>query len=641
MKQLADYIFKDIVHSLRRNSDKQVIRVDGFENLGLYLRLCRKTQELCAKQGYSLIAKLSCNKFEQFVAAGKWPAEVSAMRMNDWVDEEDHMTSYRNMLPDSGKRLVVLLLGTDMVDDKGGLNDFFAITPNKIDVEIGNKFSKLISQELHDAFDNAQIDDVVDRFFGDLFSCTPKNLSQVSDILDGWLNETPTVKEAMVDLFTMLPQWNIPMIQDAAEKLTPVKFISARGKSSLVLKASNFIRGKTYARITKSTIANMKKKFEQYRGEDGKQPGKYYMEYPTGQKITSLAQLEAAAISYVMGDHSEDLCDTLIHTDFSILDDVLNIKLTTKKSTDKIIKVEGMPLSVFLMAFLSALDDNEMGIDAVRFNWQQARLCGIPSNVEVADASEKDALLLDSWNAITRFTGGIGEYISQENWQGHDGEPISLCMEPSDFFLPSAGKSLVESGLVTTGSGAKHKINFTIEALCNDTTIATEDFVWEIDPMEAWLLAFRDLDDMPEEETCYLPFETSAEMNTAYSLKDEDGFAYWITHTDVKPLVGNSSLWNTLDRELQQAEEDMEQARFFKLGKCFQNFRKQVMKEGFFASINSSASIFLNEYLALVDHIATCPVYVGKLHTLVGKERSSSTMPLRGSCRSIPSSVSR
>lgn len=42
MKQLADYIFSVIQKNLELGGDKQVIRVDGFENLGLYLRLCEK-----------------------------------------------------------------------------------------------------------------------------------------------------------------------------------------------------------------------------------------------------------------------------------------------------------------------------------------------------------------------------------------------------------------------------------------------------------------------------------------------------------------------------------------------------------------------------------------------------------------------
>ena len=50
MKQLADYIFSGIQKNLELGGDKQVIRVDGFENLGLYLRLCEKAAALCIKR---------------------------------------------------------------------------------------------------------------------------------------------------------------------------------------------------------------------------------------------------------------------------------------------------------------------------------------------------------------------------------------------------------------------------------------------------------------------------------------------------------------------------------------------------------------------------------------------------------------
>lgn len=636
MKQLTDFIYRDIKQNLQRNSEKQVIRVDGFEDIRLYLLLCQRVQELCNQQGRTLIAKLSQKKFTQFVNSNRWPAEVSEMQLNNWVDTDDHMTSYRNMLPENGKRLVVLLLGTDMVDDKGGLNDFFAITPNIIDAEIGKKYSKLISRELQDAFDNQQINEVVDTFFNDLFTCVPKNVAQVSDILDKWLGETPTVQEALEDLFAMLPQWGIPMVRDKAVKLSIAKYISSKGKNSLVIKASNFIRGKTYARVTKSTISNIKKKFECYKGNNGEQPGKYYVDYPSGQKLQSIEELEKATISFVMGNRNKDLIDQLVHTDFSILDEVLNIKIGGTKVTSKAKRITGMPLSVLLNVFLTMLQENKQGVDTVRIRWKQAKLCGIPSNVEVSEASEKDLLLCETWNTITRFAGGVCEYISQENWLGMDLEPVSLEMSPSDFFSPKSSMSLVSSGVVTNGTGSLHKLDFEAEALCNGTVIDKQEYLWAIDPNEDWLLAFRNLADMPDEETCYLPFEIIPDMNAAYSVKDEDGFAYWITHANIIPLTGSGSLWSTLDRELRQADEEVEQGKFYKLGKAFQSFRKQVLNDGFYASINQTASTFLDEYLSIVGHITSSPAYIGKLHPIVGKFAFYFTMclntdPVKGS----------
>ena len=103
MKQLADYIFSVIQKNLELGGDKQVIRVDGFENLGLYLRLCEKAAALCIKRGYTLVAKLSRSKFLQLQATGKWPAEAVRMQQQNWIDMEDHMTVFRNMLPANGK----------------------------------------------------------------------------------------------------------------------------------------------------------------------------------------------------------------------------------------------------------------------------------------------------------------------------------------------------------------------------------------------------------------------------------------------------------------------------------------------------------------------------------------------------------
>lgn len=636
MRHLADYIFHDICQNLQRNSDKQVIRVDGFEDLGLYLRLCENVSSFCLDQRKTLVAKLSNSKFAQFVSTGKWQTEIYKMTENGWVDEDDHMTSYRNMLPDPNKKLVVLLLGTDMVDDKGGLTDFFAITPNKIDAEIGVKYSKLIGDELHEQFGDSQIDEIVDRFFGDLFSCVPKNIAHVSEVLDRWQNDSLTVKEAMEDLFRMLPKWGIPCICDAVEHLPITQFVSAKNKDSLIIRASNFIRGRTYVKITKTTIANIERKFDLYSGSEGRQPGKYFIQYPSGQAIDSIANLKEATLSFIMGNHNDELVRKIVNTDFSIIDDIINLKLPGRKKVNPT-KITGMPLSTILNVFLRTLNENEKGIDNVKIIWQQAKLCGIPSNVEVADPQEKDALLLEAWSAVTRFAGGVENYIAQENWIGLDGEPVSLSMEPKDFLSPKNGAQLISTGAVIAGSGEKHRVSFCIEALCGKTVISKEEYIWDIDPNEDWMLAFRDFVQMPEEETCYIPFVTIEEINNAYFLKDEDGFAYWITHVDSKPVVGKESIWRNLEQDLRQANEEDESVWYYKLGRCFQSLRKQIMTDGFYTAINDSVSVFLSEYLSLVDHVISCNSYVGKLHTLVGKTTFFFTMcantnSIKGSC---------
>lgn len=619
MKQLTDFIYEYIRRNISSSSDKQIIRVDGFEDLRIYRRLCERVNSLCFERGWTLVAKLSNNKFKQFVQMNQWPSEAEIMRQNGWVDEDDHMTSYRNMLPENGKKLVVLLLGTDMVDDKGGLNDFFAITPNKIDAEIGNKYSKLIGQELLEAFDDPSICDVVDRFFSDLFSCVPKNVTAVSDILDHWLQETPNVKEAMCELFSMLPDWGIPRIIDRIERLSPSKFIQMKNKKSLLIQASDFINGKTYAKVTKSTVANVEKKFSAYKGDDGSEPGKYYMDYPVGQAIDSIDDLQRIATAYIIGNRNTDYRNALIHTDFSILDEILNIKTKTPPPPSKRIKITGTPITVLLTAFMNAIDDNPLGADTVCIRWTQAKLCGIPSNVEAGGAAERDALIAEEWNKITAFSGGVIDFINEENWNGNDGSSIELTIEPAGFLNPQSSISLINDGIVTTGTGSTHKIDFTVETLCNGTVIGNKEYCWCVDPGEDWVLAFRDFEGMPDEETSYIPFMTVPDINNAFALKDEDGFSYWITHSEVSPLVGKNGIMNSLQRELSASGDDLESAKFYKLGSKFQDFRRQVIHDGFFSTVHSSARAFLDEYLNLAKRMTNEPIYTGKLHAVVGR----------------------
>ena len=639
MKQLADYIFSGIQKNLELGGDKQVIRVDGFENLGLYLRLCEKVAALCIKRGYTLVAKLSRSKFLQLQATGKWPAEAVRMQQQNWIDMEDHMTVFRNMLPANGKKLVVLMLGTDLVQDKGGLNDFFAITPSQIDASIGKEYAKLISPELQAAFSDPHIDDIVNRFFGDLFTCVPQNLPQVSDILDQWLEDTPTVQEAMEELFSMLYQWNIPPVYDKAHELSVKRFLDTKPKNSLIIRASNFICGKTYKRITKIVIGNITKQFSSYKNpENGKQPGKYACDYPEDQAIASLEELEARTKDFVMGNHSEAIIQQFLHTDFSILDDILSIPLSSQRTKSAITKVQGLPLSILLQVFMEAITANK-GVDNVRIQWKKASLCGIPSNVEqanVQDSDKKDrtALLHEIWNSIVHFAGGVDAYLAQDNWNNSDGEPVSLSMTPSNFFSPDASADMIEEGLVTSGSGATHKIEFSVIACCGDTELSSETYNWVIQTDENWLLAFRDFSQIPDDENCYIPFGTIHDLNAAFSLKDADSFAYWITHAELKLLVDKESIWFLLQKLL---NDDAMLADFCRLGKLFQNFRQQVLTDGFYASVNASAYRLLEAYRKLIEKVTSEPAYTARLHTIAGQlvfffTICESTRPVSGDC---------
>ncbi len=616
MKQLTEYIFKGICRGLDQNSEKQVVRVDGFEDLRLYLLLCQKVFKYCKDCGRTMIAKIARKKFEQLRAKGNAEFEAQTLLNNNWVDVDDHMTSYRNIVPEDEQKLVILLLGTDMVDDKGGLGDFYAITPQKIDSEIGKQYSRLMSDEVLQVFQDNRITDVVDSFFGELFSKVPQNLSRVSDIMDQWLVDMPDVQEAIEKLYADLPQWQIPMIVEAAQKITPTKLASGKTKSknSILTKAANFIAGKTYAKITKSTIANIKKKFDKYM-EDG-EDRIFYPDYPAGQAINSMQELEKTIIAFVSGDHSQAVKSKLIHTDFSIIDDVLNIKIAGPQPSDKPITLDGMPLRVFMLAMQNTMKTTTEDYDTIRIHFNQAKMSGIPSNVEAGN--DHNDLLIEAWQQVTWFAGGVIEFINEENWQNQFETPITLSAEPADFLSPSAASMLLNDELLTHCTGHTHKVDFTVEALLGDIVVHKEDYIWQIDPMEDWMMAFRDLHFMPEDETSYLPFAVLPEINDAFSMKDEENFSFWYSHSKMNLLRGRENAVAWLENRLKALGGETEYAHFAGLGIKFQQFCQNIRTNGFYHSLSKPLNSLLDNYIALAERIASEPTYSHKLFSIVG-----------------------
>lgn len=611
MKQLTEYIFKQIIHSIKPDHDKQVIRVDGFDDLYLYLLLCQKVQKYCQSHSITLIAKLAKSKYEQLKATSSYAA--SQLESNHWIDFEDHMTSYRNIVPDDGEKLFVLMLGTDMVADKGGLNDFFSITPHTLDRAIGKKYSALMSDELIVALDDTRIGDVVDLFFGELFSLVPQNLSKLSEIMDNWLDTQPTVQDIIQELYCRLPDWQIPMVIADAEALTPAK-MEKQKKKSLIRRAYDFYNGKSYARITQSTIKNVINKFTKYK----EQNGKYYSDFPTDSAINSYDELQDTVIAFIAGNHNPSIRQKLLNTDYSVIDAILNLKGPGPVyHPDREIKVYGSPLTALCGALLDFMNRQEEAGDRVEFKFASAHIAGLPSGVY--DKDELANLILEKWTRIASFAGGIIDFISEENWVTKDDLPLQLTSQPANFFSPCKAGEMYENSLIVRGTGGKHKIYFTLTLFNGDTKISHADYSWHIDPFEDWLMAFSDLFIMPEEQNSYLPFALIDEMNAAFSLKDEEGFAFWYDHHERHFLTGRDSIIAKMNQQLLSSSsgEQHEIAQFYNLGRKFSEFQRAVLTDGFYSTISNKTAELIDAYIQLADRITSSPIYTNQAQPLV------------------------
>ena len=186
------------------SKDKEtMIRVDGFDSIKIYEQVASKLSEELLKEGLSLDIKLAKNKWNAFKKKSDNTTILQSMMQHNWVAEEDSMTHYRN-LHDSN---VVVLLGTEDEEDKGGLANFQSITPDILIKTLNGKYHLIFNDDSFTDSDN----EVIDRLYKDLFEFEAIDICKLSDIADSWNGKISNSKDFIELFFNELPTWGLPL----------------------------------------------------------------------------------------------------------------------------------------------------------------------------------------------------------------------------------------------------------------------------------------------------------------------------------------------------------------------------------------------------------------------------------------------
>ena len=132
MKYIINTIADLIVNNAPSNDGEMMIRVDGFENIRIYEAIARQVSKELLDKGLTVKIKLARNKWNYFKEKTDAITCMNSMEQHGWVAEEDSITYYRN-LHDTN---VLVLFGTENEEDKGGLMNFYTITPDTLVKEL-------------------------------------------------------------------------------------------------------------------------------------------------------------------------------------------------------------------------------------------------------------------------------------------------------------------------------------------------------------------------------------------------------------------------------------------------------------------------------------------------------------------------
>lgn len=594
MKSLAEWFTRKIQDQIRKSaSNKVIVCLNGIENAEIYCDICIEMQKYSDINNIRMVAKLAKKKYQEFLLKAVDAPYAQTLQNHGWVDFEDKMTYYRNCLPEQPEETyLVLLLGTEAVEDKGGLADFYTLNPQEADRQIKENYHELFSVDFRDSLSNVQVfQEAFDDFYRVLFHYVEKDLLRLSDQIDSWRKHNMEEQEIWEDMFLNLPNvWRVPKIVDA---IPPYSAVPRNTKKLDILeKACVFIQRKKYIKLSSSERKKLEKLFEIYTSPD--KTHKYFPDFPQQSQIKSYNELQQAVLEFASNVNLQANRQRLLYTDFSIVEDVLKTKIPKVKVKAKAQKLYGDPLMAFLTAYLSTAtytDSVNVDYDQVTFSFGTAEV-----GLKGATKEEKNTRIVEQWRKICCFAGGVIQFIQAEGWQCCENDIEFICT-PADIFEPSQADELVSTSKVISKATENTKVPFQVVLSANGNVVFSADYEWNIRSDEDWLIAFGGFDPANGwNKLCEeVPFFVWSDINNAFRVKSKKEFVQCFDQAklDRKNLL--AIVRKSMSQDPQEYVDEL--FAFVNLGKAFSAFGDEVEEKGFYSTITSSAAKLIDEYL--------------------------------------------
>lgn len=342
MKYIVESIAGLILNNAPSADGEMMIRVDGFEDIKIYETLARKISKGLEERNLTVRIKLAKNKWKYFQNNSDESSYLQSMVQNGWVIENKSITDYRNM----HDKNVLVLMGTENEEDKGGFNNFYTITPDVLVSELAEDYYGLFSRVI----DFSQEDiDVVNKLYKDLFEYVAIDICKLSDLIDGWEGRISTINDFIELFYASLPEWGLPY-----KKLDLPTAKQLKGKNNILKTEYNFISRQLFKKLSKPQYAKYKEQLEKY--EKDRHEYSSVWDGWSAQGINSYSAFADIVMGYIRGENVSEYRDKLINTDFSIVEAVLDIKIVReKKQRTTIPVVVGDPIEAFTSALLQML----------------------------------------------------------------------------------------------------------------------------------------------------------------------------------------------------------------------------------------------------------------------------------------------
>lgn len=599
-KILSDLVIKQVGIT----SNFVFIKIKDFTNPEIYLKLVKDIFNKIDKDELNLIIKLSQEKYKYWYDNENNKTILDLM-MKDNIVSTEKLTFYRNLKHNrSLDKMTVILLGTEIAEDQGGLDDFYAITPSSIEDEIGDDYSKLFKingfqlQEDESGFLNL--------VYKSIFKYVQKDLFKLSNFIDTIPNNIGYLNLINEIFSTLYEYWTIPNIKSI---LTEYGAIKKKKKISLIENSYKFSRRVGLDKyLTDKKIKNLKEnilKYYQYKKNDI--DNDFNNIFPDYDKFDDVID---DLINYIEGKNIS-IKSKLFECDFKIISEMLGYRPkdtgTNPPPPPTLKKISGDPFKALFMPILLEVNnfdiENKNKIKNIQINIEEVSLV----NTKSKDNND----LKIKWKNMIRFLGGI-EYLFNNFMSDDIAEgDIELSINSGDEdlfypFSPNSIKRMIDEGILKSASNNKTKSKIVMEYYFIDyenEILDSIEYQWEISETDIWINVFNFMNGQFKEliqDKTFLPIGYSSRLDSAFGVKNKEEFIYSIKDLEVQ----YTDIYNLFKNKSSQSAIMIEE-----LSKKFPRFIEYIDRKGLFSSIcepeNNTlyALEFINSYNNIIPSI--------------------------------------
>lgn len=589
-------------------SGETMILINGFENLGVYNQIARLITYAYKLRPLSVDIKLAGKKWLS-LREDSDTTTVQSMLQNNWVAETESVTYYRNLHTSN----ILVLMGTEDEEDTGGLKNCFTITPESLLKNIGGNYANVFKKCFNYSLSDADVK-CINHMYKCLFEFVASDICKLSSCADKWEDSFDTFEDFIGEYFNSLQEWGLPH-----RSLDVLKRKQVEKAGNFLRPEYQFISRKLFSKLSKAQYNNFVKKLKTYDEEDKKYSSSW--DGWNSQGFDDYQEFCSVFLAFARGENVSANKQKLLALDYSVVDEILNIKL--KKEVKTVVhenSVTGDPLHAFASAFLTLLKEGKRWkidtISRVDYEFVQAE---IVTGYTDADDLEKKEQLRSVWENICIHANGVLDFVNQPDWN-YNGDSVEISCANEDFFAIDQVAQNIE-GIVKTASenNTLSKIKFVVkcyDAMNNvityfDSTKNSEEelelqFCWKFRNESGWLYDFGDIvrqDFSKCDGSKVIPLGVFNKIRTSMVVKSEEEFFDLYEEADIDYRF---NLLDYIKERTKTAKPGspllIYRVLFEDLGEKFCVLTKRMGEKGFYKCIGSDA---VNAFVKAYNKLAT------------------------------------